>query len=63
MLIALKKNEPEITWKPGQILIGDSRWGCSNNANNPASMTIYTKITAANRTKEYVMELQTAAAG
>ena len=62
MLIALKEDPPEITWTEGQMVMGDSRWRCQNNALKPATDSIYAKITAVNRKRDLLIELQTSEA-
>ena len=63
ILIALKKDVPSITWKVGQLVIGSDKWQCSNNANNPDSKTIYTKVEEVKHPKEHVIELHSTSAG
>ena len=63
VLIALKPDLPTISWRPGQLVIGSDKWQCSNNANNPDSKTIYTKVKEVKVPKENVIELHTVPAG
>ena len=62
MLIALKEDPPEITWTAGQMVMGDSRWHCQNNAFKPDTDSIYAKVTAVNRKRDLLIELQTSEA-
>ena len=62
MLIALKEDPPEITWTAGQIVMGDSRWRCKNNAFEPDIDSIFAKITAVTRKRDLLIELQTSEA-
>ena len=63
ILIALKPDLPTVPLRPGQLVIGSNKWQCSDNANNPDSKTIYTKVSEVKHPKENVIELHTVPAG
>ncbi|KAL4222201.1 hypothetical protein ACF0H5_018238 [Mactra antiquata] len=64
ILVALKKDEPDVTsWKKGQLIIGSEKWKCSHNTWKFDSQHIYAKVEEIKRPKEYVVEIHTSSAG
>lgn len=62
ILVALKKDEPDVSWKAGQLIIGSDIWRCAHNSLKPESTNIYAKIDSIRRPKNHVVEIHTTAA-